>query len=189
MIATLPTLDSTTASSEAYAEYRDWDFAQEAFDMPRNARTTCDLGGLSYALFSPLLDDRVMRLIQGDYEDGPESLMGNLQSQIRKGDRRLADQLAGIARSQQYDAEVRSLALETLVAARVRFIESLAADTVRVALEGPNQRLQFAGIAAVSDLSRRYQIAFGRVIRELVDSPNSSPAVKRAGAAFLRRRL
>jgi hypothetical protein len=135
------------------------------------------------------LDSRVTQLIQGDDEDGPEGLIGDLQAALREGNQRIADQLASLAASPQYPVEARSLALETLSAARYRSFEPLAAEAVRIALEAPNPRLQFAGIAAVSDLSRRHQILFSRVVRELIESPNASAAVKRAGAAFLRRKV
>lgn len=187
MIATLPSIAPTTALNEdPSAESRDWDLSyDEAASMLQTASLT---PGPLEAI--PLdLDGRVRQLISGEYDDGPDELMADLQTNLRHGNRRLADQLTSVVRSEQYDAEVRSLALETLVAARARATEWQAAEAVRVALEAPYPQLQFAGVAALSDLSRRHQIALTRVIREIVSSPTASASVKRAGAAFLRRRV
>jgi hypothetical protein len=185
MTGTPPVTISTLA--DPVAETREWNYWEEVEDMANLttfARSDSPLTPIRLGL-----DQRVTQLIQGDYEDGPEDLMGNLQAALRAGDRRIADQLASLVGSPQHSPEARSLALETLSAARQRSFEPLAAEAVRIALEAPNSKLQFAGIAAVSDLSRRNQILFSRVVRELIQSPNASAAVKRAGAAFLRRRV
>lgn len=183
-----PSATAATILCDPVAETREWEFAEEAVDMnsylatmstPKSAIHRVDID----------LDQRVRQLIQGDFEEGPEALMGDLQRQLRAGNQRLASHLAAVAASEQYGPEARSLALETLTAARVRSFEPMAAEVVRVALEGPNSRLQFAGIAAVGDLSRRNQVLFSRLIKEVVNSPAASASVKRAGAAFLRRRV
>lgn len=178
---------TTTTFVDSIAETREWELLEGNDEMTHPQTTSAGPHSLPSVTFT--LDERVLRLIEGDYEDGPESLMGDLQSALRQGDRRLASQLAAIASSSQHSAEVRSLALETLAAARARSLEPITAEVVRVALEAPNSRLQFAGIAAVSDLSRSNQVLLSRVVRELIASPNASAAVKRAGAAFLRRRV
>lgn len=178
---------TTTTSVDSVAETREWEFLEGADEMARPQTTSA--APHPWESVTITLDPRVQRLIEGDYEDGPECLMGDLQGALREGDRRLASQLAAIASSPQHSAESRSLALETLAAARARAVEPFAVEAVRVALEAPNSRLQFAGIAAVSDLSRRNQILLSRVVRELIASPNASATVKRAGAAFLRRRV
>lgn len=186
MTGTPPVTVSTLA--DPVAETREWECWEEVADNMSHLTTSTEISA-SFAPISLALDPRVAQLIQGDYEEGPEGLMGDLQATLREGNRRIAEQLASLAASPRHSAEARSLALETLSAARNRSFEPLAAEAVRTALEAPNPKLQFAGIAAVSDLSRRNQILFSRVVRELVQSPDASAAVKRAGAAFLRRRV
>lgn len=181
-----PATVSTLA--DPVAETRECECWEEVTDDMSYLTTSTE----SRAPFAPVslaLDPRVAQLVQGEYEEGPEGLMADLQAALREGNRRIAEQLASLAASPRHSAEARSLALETLSAARHRPFEPLTAEAIRIALETPKPKLQFAGIAAVSDLSRRNQILFSRVVRELVQSPDASAVVKRAGAAFLRRRV
>lgn len=189
MLATLPTTEASTQLSDPLAEVREWEYAEEAQDMPRSGTTTSQSSDARVMDLQLQLDGRVRQLVEADYDDGPETLMGDLQAALRNGDRRIASQLATVASSPCHGADARSLALETLTAARAKPFESLAAEAVRVALEEPSPRMQFAGIAAVGDLSRSNQVLLSRVVRELIAAPAASEAVKRAGAAFLRRRV
>src|SRR4051794_30904267 len=132
-----------------------------------------------------ILDGRVEQLATSDFDDsGP--IMKELQDELRRGNRRMAQMLAMAIRERRFDPDARGLALETLAGARVRWFEPQTVELVRMALDAPEPELHFAGIAAASDLSRTQQVAMSRVIGTLAAFPDIAGFVKSAAEAFLR---
>lgn len=129
----------------------------------------------------------LVRLINGDFDE-PEALMASLQEKVRQGDLRLARGLEIAARGERFEPDLRALALETLAGARLRVIDDLVREAIREAMTSTASQLQFAGVAAASDLSRKSQVLLSGLIRELAADEAADPAVRRAASAFLKRR-
>lgn len=130
-------------------------------------------------------DPQVEELLAGDYDEADE-LVASLQSRLRTGDLRLASELLEASRSTSEETDARCLAIEALASAKSRLVEPMAFKAVQNALESIDPRIQFAGIAAASDLARQNQVFLSRIIKTLEGS--SQPAVARAAGAFIRRR-
>jgi hypothetical protein len=131
-------------------------------------------------------DGRVATLVSETYDES-ETIMGSLQGDLRRGDRRLALNLIAVIRNPSIDTSARSLALESLAGARVRALDTEVRDVIREALEGNDQDLQFTAVAAASDLSRRSQVLLAGLIRGLARSTHVDYWVSRAANAFLSR--
>lgn len=135
---------------------------------------------------SVTIDARVESLITGEAENSDE-LMKELQDDLRRGNRHVAEMLATAFHERRFEPDARGLALETLAAARVRWFEPQTLALVRTALDAPEPELQFAAIAAAGDLSRTNQVAISRVVKSLIAAPDTSGSVRQAAEAFLRR--
>lgn len=131
-------------------------------------------------------DDRVTQLATLACVDSDE-LMKSLQDELKHGNRQLALTLAAATCDFRFEPEARGLLLETLAAARVRWFEPETMELVRNAIESPDSELQFAAIAAASDLSRPNQAAISRVISNLLLIEPVEGDVRQAAEAFLRR--
>lgn len=131
------------------------------------------------------IDGRVAQLVTWEADDS-DRLMRDLQEEMKRGNRRIAQMLAAAFYQRRFDVDARGLALETLAAARLRWFEDQVVELVRSALDAPEPELQFAGIAAASDLSRANQVAMSRVIRTVAGSHETGASVKQAAEAFLR---
>lgn len=134
------------------------------------------------------IDPRVESLITAEAEY-PDELMKELQDDLRRGNRHVAEMLAAAFHERRFEPDARGLALETLAAARVRWFEPQTLELVRTALEAPEPELRFAAIAAAGDLSHENQVAVSGVVRSLIASPDAdaSGPVRQAAEAFLRR--
>jgi hypothetical protein len=178
MATALLTVDTLAAFSDETAEVRLWDGEDSGLRaIPLSlCRDDCS--------FSMQLAGRVKQLVMWESEDS-DKLMRELQEDLRRGDQRIANMLASAFCLRSLDVDARSLALETLAAARIRWFEPHVLQLVRSALDATEPELQFAGIAAASDLSRTNQVAISRIISTLAGSENAT--VKRAADAFLRK--
>jgi hypothetical protein len=181
MATALMTYEASTSSClDETAEVRMWD-SEGAFGNLRDIPPDYEVPAMHESL-----EGRVEQLVTSECEDS-EQLMHELQEELRCGNRRIAQMLASAFHQRRFDADARGLALETLAAARVRSFEPQVVELVRTAIESPEPELQFAGIAAASDLSRTKQVAISRVVRSLISAPTASTLVKQAGEAFLKR--
>lgn len=175
----LPDLASPTAIDTRPAAARDWEICADYYEGP--------IGGLPDRVLTQGIlqsDERITRLISEDYSE-PEILMGSLQKDLRRGDRKLASLLMKTVRDGSLDNTVRALALETLAGARVRTLEPEVLDIILDAIERKNSDLQFAAVAAASDLSRHSQVRLAGAIRGLVRLGKADYWVLRAAKAFL----
>lgn len=185
MITCATALVETTDTMDSNLMDGLWPVAEEYADHPTGTRTLP--GGT--AMCTTLVEDhRVEQLVTGDFEEA-ESLMGDLQRDLRDGDWRLARLLLGLVSKPSLEADVRSLALETVAGARVRRFENELREAIRLALDSHEPRLQFSGIAAASELSRLNRLAIAGVVREIASAPSAHSSVKHAAEAFLRRRV
>jgi hypothetical protein len=170
---------SPTALDTRRPEMRDWESVADYYEGPID-----DIGATAMSI--TLEDERVENLVAENYDE-PEALMGSLQGDLRKGDRRLAAHLLTVIRDESLESNVRALALETLAGARVRSLDLQVRDVIREALEGQDPELQFTAVAAASDLSRQSQVLLAGIIRDFANSNRADYWARRAAAAFLSR--
>jgi hypothetical protein len=179
MATALLNVDTLTSLCDETAEVRFWD-GEDAGNRRMIQPYDCQ----EESAFDVQINGRVKQLVSWEAED-PDALMRDLQTEVREGNRRIAYMLASAFYLRTLDVDARGLALETLAAARARWFENQVVQLVRSALDAPETELQFAGIAAASDLSQTNQVAMSRIIRTFALSPNLT--VKRAAEAFLRK--
>lgn len=148
-----------------------------------------------------MIDPEVLSLVTGSWEDAGDTdgLMSSLIQRMREGDESfekscpsglpIALDLLVCLHSPEYSAQGRALALETLVAARLKSIEKLVALTVFDALGSSEEELQFAAVACLSDLPPEHQKSLLIVGRVFQLTEYASADVKSAAQSFFRMRL
>jgi hypothetical protein len=136
------------------------------------------------------LEPLVRKLRQGDFSTyDSEDLMAQLRSRLTEGDSRIANQMAALVLAYGNDPaflEAQCLAVEVLAAARAPHFGSLIFNTLRRSLESTIPDLQFAAVAAASDLGRYQQNLLGPIVRQVAEA-SASANVKTAAEALLRR--
>jgi hypothetical protein len=137
-----------------------------------------------------LLHPAVSRLKAGAFSaNETEDLMSDLRREIVAGNYAVATQLAGLVLMPYAGApdvlDAQCLAIEILAAARLPQLSPLLHAVMRRALTSSNSDLEFAAIAALSDLSR-YQRELYRPLVELVAAKSRNTDVLDAAQAFLK---
>jgi hypothetical protein len=119
-----------------------------------------------------------------------EQLIAIAQQELRSGSMGLARELADIvvfpAPSSTFDPDDRALALEILAAARSSFFDELVANVIAHALVSDNEAMQFAAIAAVSNLPCSYRASLITLLRSIADSPDVPTHLRSAASASLK---
>jgi hypothetical protein len=123
------------------------------------------------------MDKRVVALSQE--EEDPDRLMGEIQRELRAGNRRIAADLARLFRDTSRDSWTRGLALETLSATRIPALDWLTYKLIIVAMGSEDAAVRFAGIASAGDLPWDLRERLAPLIAKFDSSP--------AAEAFLRR--
>jgi len=110
-----------------------------------------------------------------------------MQEQLRRGDSSLAGNLFRIVAGHEASATIRdrSLALETLAAARAPLLDQLVLACITHATAEADEDLRYAAIAAASNLPSAYRSSLISAMRHILDSSASSPDVRSAASAFL----
>lgn len=191
MLATSPQLDMAPTSIE------------EGIQAPRGgcgASTSAANGLLAFALSNErvvildrsMLHPSVEQLARGDFSSNDtEEIMASLRRAMIAGDLKIAGQLAALVMVHDDGdpslLDAQCLAIEILAAARMPQLSRQIHAVIRKALTSTNVDLQFAAIAALSDLSRLQRELYKPLVRFLVDQPDRSgnASVKSAARAFL----
>ncbi len=116
-----------------------------------------------------------------------DHLLGVLQNKLRDGDSLLASELGRVAYGTlpRRDGRARSLAIEALAGARSPQFDDEVLGIVAGALADPSDEVQFAAIAAASDLPRTYRRSLVELMRFTSKSTTASLDVRSAATAFL----
>ncbi len=134
-------------------------------------------------------DPMVTPLVCGDCDmdqDEVDGVISQLQSRLRAGDFIAAHALAHAAKDVTIEPSCRAMALDALVAPRLRFLEYLTVPAVRRAIKASDSVLQFAGVAAAAALSPVSRQSLLGLIKDL-PTTSTDPAVQSAANAFIER--
>lgn len=172
-------LHSPTALDVRKPECREWDACADYYEGPFGD-SRCSVANSRAAL----RDEKIHALVARDDDESTGAAMGRIQRALRLNDRQLVLRLIAVIRDRAIEPSTRALVLETLAGARVRAFDSEVLDVIREAVESRDAELQFAAVAAASDLSRRSQVLLGGVIRQLVEN-GMDYWVRRAATTFI----
>ncbi len=132
-------------------------------------------------------DNDVRALREGLIDpDAFEALVHRIQERIRSQDDTLAASLLRIARQEDLPAEVRSVALDVLAAARVKRYVNLVATSIRALLHCTDGEIQFSAIAAAGELPLEWRRLLREDVVSLASDSTIDRDVRRAATAYLR---
>lgn len=185
MFATAPPVDCMPTGSEVES-------TTVARQRPSAASglSAFGLSGESVVLLNHLLlHPAVSRLKSGTFTaNETEDLMSHLRQEIVAGNYSVATQLAGLVLMPSAGApdvlDAQCLAIETLASARQPQLFTLLHAVMRRALTSSNSDLEFAAIAALSDLTR-YQRELYRPLVQLLSEKCKNADVIGAAQSFL----